>query len=44
MTDIFPLIFGGVHSMSVGSVAGIACHRAEQGKTSGVIWIDAHAI
>ncbi|MBK7185400.1 MAG: arginase [Ignavibacteria bacterium] len=39
----FPLIFGGDHSMSVGSVAGIAAHCKEQGKTLGVIWIDAHA-
>jgi arginase len=39
----FPLIFGGDHSMSVGSIAGIGAHCREQGKTLGVIWIDAHA-
>lgn len=39
----FPLIFGGDHSMSVGSLAGIGAHCKEQGKTLGVIWIDAHA-
>lgn len=39
----FPLLFGGDHSMSVGSLAGIGAHCKEQGKTLGVIWIDAHA-
>lgn len=39
----FPLIIGGDHSMSVGSLAGIGQHCREQGKTLGVIWIDAHA-
>ncbi|MCX6139980.1 MAG: arginase [Candidatus Kapabacteria bacterium] len=39
----FPLVFGGDHSMSVGSLAGIAAHCKEKGKTLGVIWIDAHA-
>ena len=41
--DEFPLILGGDHSMSVGSLAGIGAHCAEHGKTLGVIWIDAHA-
>lgn len=39
----FPLIVGGDHSMSVGSLAGIGQHCKEHGKTLGVIWIDAHA-
>lgn len=39
----FPLVLGGDHSMSVGSLAGIGAHCREQGKTLGVIWIDAHA-
>jgi len=39
----FPLIIGGDHSMSVGSLAGIGAHCKEHGKTLGVIWIDAHA-
>jgi len=39
----FPLILGGDHSMSVGSLAGIGQHCREQGKTLGVIWVDAHA-
>ncbi len=39
----FPLILGGDHSMSVGSLAGIGAHCKQHGKTLGVIWIDAHA-
>lgn len=39
----FPLIFGGDHSMSIGSLAGIGAHCQEHNKTLGVIWIDAHA-
>jgi arginase len=37
--DIFPLIIGGDHSLSMGTVGGLA--RA--GADAGVIWIDAHA-
>lgn len=39
----FPLILGGDHSMSVGSLAGIGAHCRENAKRLGVIWIDAHA-
>ncbi len=39
----FPLILGGDHSMSIGSLAGIGAHCAKHKKTLGVIWIDAHA-
>ncbi len=39
----FPLILGGDHSMSIGSIAGIAAHCRENSKRLGVIWIDAHA-
>lgn len=39
----FPVVLGGDHSMSIGSLAGIGAHCAERGKTLGVIWIDAHA-
>lgn len=39
----FPLILGGDHSMSIGSLAGIGAHCKEAGKTLGVIWVDAHA-
>ncbi len=40
--DYFPLCLGGDHSMSVGSLAGIAQHCQENNKTLGVIWVDAH--
>ncbi|MCO6465263.1 MAG: arginase [Bradyrhizobiaceae bacterium] len=39
----FPLILGGDHSMSIGSLAGIGAHCQKTGKTLGVIWVDAHA-
>lgn len=39
----FPLILGGDHSMSIGSLAGIGAHCKENNKTLGVIWVDAHA-
>jgi arginase len=38
----FPLVLGGDHSMSIGSIAGIAAHCKENNKRLGVIWIDAH--
>ncbi len=41
--DGFPLILGGDHSMSIGSIAGISAHCRERNKRLGVIWIDAHA-
>lgn len=34
----FPLILGGDHSLSLGSVTGVARHRSV-----GILWIDAHA-
>ncbi len=37
-----PLVLGGDHSMSIGSIAGIARYCQEHQKTFGVIWIDAH--
>ncbi len=39
----FPLILGGDHSMSIGSIAGIGAHCEERGKRLGVIWVDAHS-
>lgn len=38
----FPLTLGGDHAMSVGSLAGVGAHCHEQGKTLGVVWVDAH--
>lgn len=38
-----PLVIGGDHSLSVGSVAGTATVLAERGERVGLIWFDAHA-
>ncbi len=37
-----PLILGGDHSLSIGSVGAVADHYREQGEAIGVIWVDAH--
>jgi arginase len=37
-----PLVLGGDHSLSVGSVAGVANAYAERGERIGLIWLDAH--
>jgi arginase len=38
-----PLFLGGDHSMSMGSVNGMARHWREQGRELFVLWLDAHA-
>lgn len=38
-----PLVLGGDHSLSIGSVSGVAAHYRRQGESVGVIWVDAHA-
>ena len=38
----FPLFMGGDHSLSIGSVAGMARYAAEQQKDLFVLWLDAH--
>lgn len=38
-----PLILGGDHSISAGSVSGVARHYQQRNEAIGVIWIDAHA-
>jgi arginase len=38
----FPLILGGDHSISLGSLAGISAAHAAKGRRPGVLWIDAH--
>ncbi|GKV68398.1 arginase [Sporosarcina sp. NCCP-2716] len=38
-SDRFPLVFGGDHSMAIGTLAGLADHYSNLG----VIWYDAHA-
>ncbi len=37
-----PLVLGGDHALSIGSVSAVADHYAEQGKGVGLIWVDAH--
>ena len=38
-----PLVLGGDHSLSIGSVAAVAEHHRRRGESIGVIWVDAHA-
>ena len=38
----FPLILGGDHSLSIGSVAAVASHYHARGERIGVLWVDAH--
>ena len=38
-----PLVLGGDHSLSMGSVAAVAAHYRERGSRIGLIWVDAHA-
>ncbi len=38
-----PLVLGGDHSISVGTISGIANHYRKAGDKIGLIWIDAHA-
>ncbi|MEM6409378.1 MAG: arginase [Pseudomonadota bacterium] len=41
-TSDLPIFLGGDHSLSIGSVPGIARHAAESGKEQFVLWLDAH--
>lgn len=38
-----PIFMGGDHSLSLGSVAGVAAHAAKQGRPLFVLWLDAHS-
>ena len=38
-----PVFLGGDHSLSLGSVAGMADHALEQGRPLFVLWLDAHS-
>jgi arginase len=38
----FPLVLGGDHSISVGTVSAIAAAARREGKKVGLLWIDAH--
>ena len=37
-----PLILGGDHSLSIGSVAAVAAEYAKRNESIGLIWVDAH--
>jgi len=38
-----PLLLGGDHSLAIGSIAAVARHCREQGRSLRVLWLDAHA-
>lgn len=38
----FPIFMGGDHSLSIGSVAGMAAHAENLGRPLFVLWLDAH--
>ncbi|MCO4316477.1 arginase [Phyllobacterium sp. 21LDTY02-6] len=38
-----PIILGGDHSLSMGSISGVARHCAEAGRELFVLWLDAHS-
>lgn len=40
--DRLPVVLGGDHSLSIGSVAAVADHFRERRKPVGAIWVDAH--
>jgi arginase len=42
MAEGFPIFLGGDHSLSLGSVAGVAAHAARAGRPLFVLWLDAH--
>lgn len=39
----FPVFLGGDHSLSLGTVAGVAAHAQRQGRPLFVLWLDAHS-
>ncbi|KGF69327.1 arginase [Hoeflea sp. BAL378] len=39
----FPVFLGGDHSLSLGTVAGVAAHAREKGRPLFVLWLDAHS-
>jgi arginase len=43
MKQGFPIFMGGDHSLSLGSVAGVAAHAADEGRPLFVLWLDAHS-
>ncbi|MCV2865670.1 arginase [Albidovulum sediminicola] len=43
MAEGFPIFMGGDHSLSLGSVAGVAAHARDAGRPLFVLWLDAHS-
>ena len=43
MAEGFPVFMGGDHSLSLGTVAGVAAHAARVGRPLFVLWLDAHS-
>ncbi len=43
MDQGFPIFLGGDHSLSLGSVAGVAAHAARQNRPQFLLWLDAHS-
>ena len=43
MEEGLPIFLGGDHSLSLGSVAGVAAHAAREGRPQFVLWLDAHS-
>ena len=43
MAQGLPIFLGGDHSLSLGSVAGVAAHAAALGRPLFVLWLDAHS-
>ena len=41
--DRLPVLLGGDHSLSIGSISAVARHCREQGRKLRVLWLDAHA-
>ena len=39
----FPIFLGGDHSLSLGTVAGVATHAKQQNRPLFVLWLDAHS-
>ena len=38
----FAVVLGGDHSISIGTISGIAAHARKQRKKLGILWVDAH--
>ncbi len=43
MAEGLPIFLGGDHSLSLGTVSGVAAHAASAGRPQFLLWLDAHA-